>query len=52
MLAAGTIPAEISAQLPSTEGALFPTIDEIDAAKAIITAGWPEVVGVEVKPLP
>ena len=52
MLAAGTIPAEISAQLPSTEGALFPTIDEIDAAKAIITAGWPEVVGVEVKPSP
>jgi putative spermidine/putrescine transport system substrate-binding protein len=52
MLAAGTIPADVSAQLPSTEGALFPTIAEIDAAKAIITAGWPTVVGVEVKPLP
>lgn len=52
MMAAGTIPAEISAQLPSTEGAYFPTIDEINAAKAVITAGWPTVVGVEVKALP
>ena len=52
MMAAGTIPAEISAQLPSTEGAFFPTIDEINAAKAVITEGWPTVVGVEVKPSP
>jgi putative spermidine/putrescine transport system substrate-binding protein len=52
MSAAGTIPDDVLAQLPSTEGAYFPTIDEINAAKAVITAGWPEVVGVEVKPLP
>jgi putative spermidine/putrescine transport system substrate-binding protein len=52
MSAAGTIPAEVLAQLPSTEGAFFPTIDEINAAKAVITAGWPTVVGVEVLPLP
>jgi putative spermidine/putrescine transport system substrate-binding protein len=52
MLAAGTIPADMVAQLPSTEGAYFPTIDEINAAKAVITAGWPTVVGVEVLPLP
>jgi putative spermidine/putrescine transport system substrate-binding protein len=49
MLAAGTIPADVAAQLPSTEGAYFPTIDEITAAKAVITEGWPTVVGVEVK---
>jgi putative spermidine/putrescine transport system substrate-binding protein len=49
MLAAGTVPAETAAQLPSTEGAFFPTIDEINAAKAIITAGWPTVVGVTVE---
>jgi len=49
MLAAGTVPAEMAAQLPSTEGAFFPTIDEINAAKAIITAGWPTVVGVTVE---
>jgi len=52
MSAAGTIPAETLAQLPSTEGAYFPTIEEINAAKAVITEGWPTVVGVEVKPLP
>ena len=52
MTAAGTIPADIAAQLPSTEGAYFPTIDEINAAKAIITAGWPTVVGVEVNAAP
>ena len=49
MLAAGTIPAELAAQLPSTEGAYFPTIDAINSAKAIIIEGWPVVVGVEVK---
>jgi putative spermidine/putrescine transport system substrate-binding protein len=49
MKAAGTIPDDVLAQLPSTEGAFFPTIDEINAAKAIITEGWPTVVGVEVK---
>ena len=41
-------PAEVSAQLPSTEGAFFPTIDEINAAREVIVAGWPEVVGVTV----
>jgi putative spermidine/putrescine transport system substrate-binding protein len=52
MVEAGTIPADLLAQLPSTEGAYFPTIEEINAAKAVITAGWPTVVGVEVLPLP
>ncbi len=32
MSAAGTIPAEVAEQLPSTEGAFFPTIEEINAA--------------------
>jgi putative spermidine/putrescine transport system substrate-binding protein len=49
MSAAGTIPADVLAQLPSTEGAFFPTIDEINAAKAVIVEGWPTTVGVEVK---
>jgi putative spermidine/putrescine transport system substrate-binding protein len=52
MSAAGTIPDDVLAQLPSTEGAYFPTIDEINAAKTVITEGWPTVVGVEVKPQP
>jgi putative spermidine/putrescine transport system substrate-binding protein len=49
MTAAGTIPAEVSEQLPSTEGAYFPTIEEIEAAKAVIVEGWPTVVGVTVE---
>jgi putative spermidine/putrescine transport system substrate-binding protein len=49
MSAAGTIPAEIAEQLPSTEGALFPTIEEIEAASAVIVEGWPTVVGVTVE---
>lgn len=52
MSAAGTIPEDVLAQLPSTEGAYFPTIAEIEAARAIITEGWPTVVGVEVLPVP
>lgn len=52
MSAAGTIPADVLAQLPSTEGAYFPTIAEIEAARAVITEGWPTVVGVEVKAQP
>ncbi|HLF61007.1 MAG TPA: ABC transporter substrate-binding protein [Acidimicrobiia bacterium] len=49
MTAAGTIPAEVADQLPSTEGAFFPTIEEIEAAKAVIVEGWPTVVGVTVE---
>jgi putative spermidine/putrescine transport system substrate-binding protein len=52
MNAAGNVPAEVFEQLPSIEGAYFPTIAEIDAAKEVIVSGWPTVVGVEVKPLP
>jgi putative spermidine/putrescine transport system substrate-binding protein len=50
MSAAGKIPADVLAQLPSTEGAYFPSIAEIEAARTVITEGWPAVVGVEVKP--
>lgn len=52
MSAAGTIPDEVAEQLPSTEGAFFPTIEEITAASDVITAGWPEVVGVTVSESP
>ena len=52
MNAAGSIPADVFAQLPSIEGAYFPTVAEITSARAIIAEGWPTVVGVEVKPLP
>ena len=49
MSSAGKIPEDVLAQLPSTEGAYFPTIAEIEAARTAITEGWPEVVGVTVE---
>jgi putative spermidine/putrescine transport system substrate-binding protein len=52
MSAAGTIPAEVLDQLPSTEGAFFPTIDEISAAREVIVGGWESVVGVTVETSP
>ncbi|HEU5112643.1 MAG TPA: ABC transporter substrate-binding protein [Acidimicrobiia bacterium] len=52
MSAAGTIPPEVAEQLPSTEGAFFPSIEEIEAASAVIVEGWPSVVGVTVEPSP
>ena len=52
MVAANKIPADLLEKLPSTEGAYFPTIAEIEAAKVVISEGWPTVVGVEVKELP
>lgn len=50
MTDAGTVPDDVAASLPSTEGAFFPTIEEIEAAKAVIVEGWPTVVGVVVEP--
>jgi len=50
MVAADKIPQEMLDQLPSTEGAYFPTIEAINSAKAVISEGWPTIVGVEVKP--
>ncbi len=49
MTDAGTVPASVAEQLPSTEGAFFPSVAEIDAAKAVIVAGWDSVVGVAVE---
>ena len=49
MTDAGTVPAEVAEQLPGTEGAFFPTVEEIDAAKAVIVGGWESVVGVAVE---
>jgi putative spermidine/putrescine transport system substrate-binding protein len=52
MLADGKIPAEVVAELPSTEGALFPTLAELEEAKGYVVAGWPQVVGVTVDTSP
>jgi putative spermidine/putrescine transport system substrate-binding protein len=49
MKAANKIPADLAAKLPDTTGAALPTLDQITAATAAITKGWPTTVGVTVK---
>jgi putative spermidine/putrescine transport system substrate-binding protein len=46
----GVIPADIAAKLPTFSGpVVFPTIDQINAAKKVIGDNWMSVVGADVK---
>jgi putative spermidine/putrescine transport system substrate-binding protein len=44
----GVIPADLLATLPDLSGAVAPTSAQLDAAKALITAGWMTTVGVDI----
>ncbi|MDH4142349.1 MAG: ABC transporter substrate-binding protein [Chloroflexota bacterium] len=44
----GKIPAEIGDKLPDVTGAVFPSLDQLNAAKDLITQQWDAVVGVDV----
>ncbi len=46
------VPAELSAKLPDVSGAVFPSLDQLNAAKALITAQWDAVVGADIKAAP
>jgi putative spermidine/putrescine transport system substrate-binding protein len=48
MVKRGVVPAELSAKLPDTKGAVLPTLDQITKATDVITKGWPTTVGVVV----
>jgi putative spermidine/putrescine transport system substrate-binding protein len=50
--ARGVVPQDILAKLPSIEGAVFPTLDQLTAARTLITEGWDSVVGVDVQKQP
>ncbi len=43
------IPADVLAKLPDTAGAVFPTLDQLNAATTLITKNWDSVVGADVK---
>ena len=43
------IPAEMLAKLPDTAGAVFPTLDQLNAATTLITKNWDSVVGADIK---
>lgn len=52
LAAAGKIPQELMDALPPAEGyaaAYFPSLDEVNANKAAVTAGWDSVVGANVQ---
>jgi putative spermidine/putrescine transport system substrate-binding protein len=43
------VPQALAAKLPDTSGAVFPTLDQLNAAAALITKNWDSVVGANVK---
>jgi len=48
----GVIPADLLAKLPDVSGAVFPSVAQLDAAKAAITTQWDTVVGANIQAAP
>ena len=48
----GVIPADLLAKLPDVSGAVFPTLDQLNTAKELITVNWDAAVGADVKAAP
>jgi putative spermidine/putrescine transport system substrate-binding protein len=49
LVANDAVPAEQLAKLPDVTGAVFPTLEQLDKAKALITGQWDAVVGANVQ---
>jgi len=49
MEARGVIPQDVMDKLPSIEGAVFPSLDQLTAARTLITEQWDTVVGADVQ---
>lgn len=49
LVANNAVPADALAKLPDVAGAVFPTLDQLNKAKELITTQWPTVVGAVVK---
>jgi len=49
LAARSAIPADIVANLPDTTKAVFPTLDQLNAATTLITQNWNTAVGVDIK---
>ncbi len=50
--ARNAIPADLAAKLPDVTGAVFPTLDQLNAAAALITKNWDTAVGADIKKAP
>jgi putative spermidine/putrescine transport system substrate-binding protein len=48
LVANNLVPQEQLDKLPDVEGAVFPTLDQLQAANELITTQWDSVVGVDV----
>ena len=48
----GVIPEELLAKLPDVSGAVFPTLEQLNAAAELITTQWDTVVGADVQAAP
>ena len=49
LIATNAVPADQLAKLPDVAGAVFPTLDQLSAAKKLITENWDATVGADVK---
>ncbi len=47
--AKNAVPADQLAKLPDVTGAVFPSLDQLNAAKDLITKNWDSVVGLDIK---
>jgi putative spermidine/putrescine transport system substrate-binding protein len=47
--ARGVVPADVLAKLPSVEGAVFPSLDQLNTARELITTQWDSVVGADIQ---
>lgn len=52
MRARGVIPEDILAKLPDVSGAVFPTLDQLNTAKELITTSWDSTVGANITDAP
>jgi len=52
MRARGVVPQALLDKLPDVTGAVFPTLDQLEAAKTLITENWDAVVGANIQAAP
>jgi putative spermidine/putrescine transport system substrate-binding protein len=50
--ARNVVPADVAAKIPDVSGAVFPTLDQLNTAKSLITGSWDSVVGADIKKAP
>jgi putative spermidine/putrescine transport system substrate-binding protein len=50
--ARGIVPADLAAKLPEISGAVFPSLEQLNTAKGLITKNWDASVGADIKAAP